>query len=213
MTVSDLTGLLANLTTPMAYLSALTGVLLLFGRDWRILLPIVLVQYGAVAVVLTESLSLPLAFSKLVVGVFVVLILYVTVRQLFAGGWMVAGETAESWLSWPMRLGVTVVLVIGCWWFAGQAAGEQSLGYLFAGHGLVGLGVWGFVTTVRPLHIGLGVLMILSGVELLILAGGESAIAAGFLAGAHLVTAVVVSYLAQTKPSESQKNVLSGENA
>jgi hypothetical protein len=80
------------------------------------------------------------------------------------------------------------------WLLAQQTA--VSNGTSFATYTLLFLGSWGFLSTKEPLYIGLGLLMLLSGIELIYLQTA-SLITIGFLAAAHLITVIVVTYLAQ----------------
>lgn len=184
---------LASFNPVAAYGIALTAILLLFLRDWRGILPTLLIQYAAVGLLLTESLTLYLAFSKVMVGLFVTLMLYVTARQLYAGGWS-GPRDASPLLTVPFRLVLTIILVVVAWLLAQQSA-ENSM-VSFAMYTLFFLGGWGFISTREPLYIGLGLLMILSGVEL-VYRQEASPISIAFLAAAHLITVIVVAYLAQ----------------
>lgn len=181
-----------------AYITALTAVLLIFGRDWRVILPVLLAQYTAVALLLSESLTLYLAFSKIIVGLFITLMLYVTVRQLFDGGWSSARDASVTrpLISERLRLAVAVIAVIVIWILTQQLF-DSGLA-MFVAYTLIVLGVFAFATTTEPLYLGLGLLMVLSGIELFYL-GRTSLLAMGFLAAAHLITVIVVAYLAQTQ--------------
>ncbi len=193
MTESISLAWLASFNPAAAYGIALTAILLLFLRDWRGILPTLLIQYAAVGLLLTESLTLYLAFSKVMVGLFVTLMLYVTARQLYAGGWSGPSD-APPLLTVPFRLVLTIILVVVAWLLAQQAAEGSTV--TFAMLTLFFLGSWGFISTREPLYIGLGLLMILSAVELLY-RQEASPISIAFLAAAHLITVIVVAYLAQ----------------
>lgn len=165
-----------------AYAVLFMGLAVAVARDWRLVLPALLGLYGFVFAWQAGVVPLPLAFTTLLVGLFVTLIFYVTLRQ---GG--MRGSTAVSrWIA----LGVAVLVALASWGMSGSLEQMMMLG-------LLGLGCVRFFTTTSPAHVGLGVLMLLLGMGLLALDVFSPVWAWGAFGVGHLATAVVVAYLSQ----------------
>ena len=183
---------LPTLETPAAYVVLLTAALLLMVRDWRILLGALLVQYGAVAVLWGGQTSYTQGFAALIVGLFIGLMLYVTIRQTQAGQWPQA-DTPPSSQGWLLIWASQVVLawLLATW----LALSAEALPVTLAFIALALFGGWRFFTAAHPLLLGLGGLMLTTAAGLF-WADGTAATPLLLLTITQLIITLTVSYLA-----------------
>ena len=203
---------------PAAYLVMVTAALILIVRDWRWSLLFLTVQYLVVGFLFADVLLPHLAFMKVLVGMFVCLILYITARQVNWGRLpedVTADETVqlqkERYVRFgslvlptdtPFRVFLASIICLAVW-----AMAQRSL-YLLpvvpehfqvAVFALVGLGLVTLSLTDEPLMAGLGLLTFLTGFELFYSALEQSVAMLGLLGAVNLAVALAIAYLAQAR--------------
>jgi uncharacterized membrane protein len=203
---------------PAAYLVMVTAALLLILRDWRWSLLSLAVQYLISGLLFADVLLPHLAFMKVLVGVFICLILYITARQVDWGELPedVTGEEAVQMrkerfvrlgtlilpTDTPFRVFLALIVCLAMWVMAQQTG---SLLPTLPGHlhlailALVGLGLATFSLTSEPLTAGVGLLTFLTGAELFYSALDQSVAMLAVLGAANLVIALVIAYLTQAR--------------
>ena len=168
-----------------------TAVGLALSREWRLLLLLLTGQYALLGLVYTSFLPLHLAYINFVVGLFVGLILLVTVWQWPASARIIEGTTSGR------QVGIAVLLTavggIIAWWLDGNF----WLPWLTMS--FLALGLLRFLTTTAPLLLGLSILLLLSSFQLFYLAWNQSLLMIGFFALVHLLTALATAYLMQAR--------------
>lgn len=203
---------------PAAYLVMITAALLLILRDWRWSLLFLAIQYLIVGLLFVDVLMPHLAFMKVLVGLFICLILYITARQVNWGKLpedVTAEEAVQMRRERFLRLGTLVlptdtpfrvfVALIGCLAVWAMAQGTGHLLPVVPGHfhlailALVGLGLVILSLTSEPLMAGLGLLTFLTGAELFYSALDQSVAMLGLLGVANLTVALVIAYLTQAR--------------
>ncbi len=205
---------------PAAYIVLITATVILIVRDWRWSILALLIQYLIVGLLFADVISPNLAFMKVVVGVFVCLILYITARQVkwgripedvteeevvlledkrlaSLGPFMLSTDT-------PFRVFLALLVGIAIW------ALVQRLGFqlpvapthisltVFA---MSGMGLITLSLTSEPLKAGMGLLTFLTGFELFYSAVESSIALVAVWAVADLVVALVIAYLIQARHS------------
>lgn len=197
----------------------ITGAILTLTVDWRMSFAALAVQYALVAVLLTQTVDVPVAAVKGLAGVLVVMILTLTGQQVdFARVARARREVRsaatritdlrdrfaqlrriELQTNFPFRV-VAVLLAAA---IVGYLVVEQGvafpgvpIGLTFAGGLLVALGLLSLGLTEEPMNAGMGLLMALSGFELIYLSLERSVAVVALLAGLHFGLAIAASYLA-----------------
>lgn len=203
---------------PAAYLVMLTAGLLLILRDWRWSLLFLAIQYLIVGLLFVDVLMPHLAFIKVLVGLFICLILYITARQVNWGKLPedVTGEEAiqirrERFVrlgtlvlptDTPVRVFLALIVGLAVWAMA-QGTGHLLPGvpghFHLAVLALVGLGLVMLSLTSEPLMAGLGLLTFMTGAELFYSALDQSVAMLGLLGVANLTVALVIAYLTQAR--------------
>ncbi|MGH2538309.1 MAG: hypothetical protein ACRDHL_13010 [Candidatus Promineifilaceae bacterium] len=215
----DIIGFLQPLNgTPGAYLLLLSAAALLIARDWRASLMALTLEYLLAGPLFGAVLEPRLALSKLLVGLFVCLILYITARQVHWGRLPedVSADEAVQWrqerllrlgpallaTGGPFRVFLTLALILVVWALSNrpelQLPGVPDHFQL----AILGLGSLGLVTlslTSEPLRAGMGLLTFLLAFELLYAALEPSVALMAFLALGNLAVALVVAYLTQSR--------------
>lgn len=189
-----------------AYLVLAAAVLIVVIRDWRVGLLGLLGHYCVAWLLFVEVLDARLAIIKLLTGLFVCLILYVTGRQLADMGMMGrrGGVVSLPLLTnvW-MRVGGALLVGLVVWSASQQSSWQlpgMTAGYVaLAVYGLVGMGLLQMALTAEPLFAGMGLLMMMTGFELFYHGLEQSVLLLAVLAGGNLLLAVMVAYLAQVK--------------
>lgn len=177
-----------------------TAVGLTLARDWRVLLLLLGGEYALLAVSYTTFLPLHLAYVKFVVGLFVVLILLVTMWQI--QGRAPASQTSAR-LSSAFQLGLLMLItaltgVVA--WLVGrgeEASFTLAFGLRWLTYSLLGLGLLRFLTSNTAVRLGIGLLLLLSGIELFYLSWNPSWLMLGFFALATLGSTLAIAYLIQ----------------
>lgn len=204
-----------------AYLALLGAVVVMLAWDWRLKLLALAGQYMVGGFLYLDLLEPRLVNVKVLTGLFVSLILYITARQVSWGRLpedVLPDEAADLGqakqvqagpfglpMTFLIRLFLTAVLLLAVW-LAATRPGLQLPGLsaamphlTLAVYGLVGLGLLSLLLTTEPLSAGMGVLLFLAGVELFFSTREQSATLLLLLAGVNLLTAVAIAYLTQVR--------------
>lgn len=217
--LSDLFGFLAGVPAVAGLI--LMGLTIFLTSDWRLALTALLVQYILVGLALTRTIQTEVAIVKILAGVLVVFILYLTGRRIqetseppqaerevprFLGlplGWM-AGP-----LGLPLRLLTSLLVALALiQLFNDPRLSPSTLAVLFGAGGqgispdiafvacwLGGMGMVGLLLSGDPLRVAPAVFTILAGFDL-VYAGLEPSLAiAGFFGALILLAALAFSYL------------------
>jgi uncharacterized membrane protein len=204
--------------SPAAYLVMLTAALLLILRDWRWSMFFLAIQYLIAGFLFADVLLPHLAFMKVLVGMFICLILYITARQVAWGELPedVTGEEAvqlrkERFVrlgtlvlptDTPFRVFLALIICLAMW---AMAQHTGSLLPAMPGHlhlavlALVGLGLVTFSLTSEPLTAGFGLLTFLTGAELFYSALDQSTAMLAVVGVANLAVALAIAYLTQAR--------------
>lgn len=195
----------------------LTSVIIFLTSDWRLSLTGLLVQYVLVGIALTRFIQIEVAVVKILVGVLVVPILYLSARQIqevkdtqeakesgtrFLGlqvGWG-AGP-----LGLPLRLLALLLVALAVLRFFDEyrmllpvLPGENSMipaDVAFVTFWLGGIGLIGLVLSGKPLRVAPAIFTILAAFDL-VYAGLEPGLAVvGLLGALTLLSALAFSYL------------------
>ncbi len=193
---------------PAAYIVLLTGLVIAVFWDWRLSLLALMVQYVVTTLLFVDVLEPRLAIVKLFVGLFICLILYFAARQASASQSLEpetiaetdekAGRPQRTTLAFRTFLALAVALTaLALSGRAGYRLPAVPTHVNLAIYGLVGMGLLLLALTTRPLTAGMGLLMIMTGFELFYNTLEQSTTTLILLAGANLILALTVSYLAQ----------------
>lgn len=205
---------------PAAYLIMFTAALILIVRDWRWSLLFLILQYLLVGFLFADVLLPHLAFMKVLVGMFVCLILYITARQVNWGRLpedvtpdeavqlrkerFVRLGTLVLPTDTPFRVFLALMVCLAVWAMAHRtdyllpAVPEYFHIAVFA---LVGLGLVTLSLTGEPLMAGLGMLTFLTGIELFYSALEQSVAMLGLLGAVNIAIVLVIAYLTQARHS------------
>ena len=201
----------------------LTAAIIFVVRDWRLSLFALAVQYLVIGLLFAELLLPHMAFMKVIVGLFITLMLYITARQVNWGNLPedVSPEEAVQLnkdrlirlgpymlpTDTPFRLilAVTIgLLVVGISQrpLLQLPVVSDDLNTVIIG--LTAYGLVGMSLTTEPFKAGLGLLMFMTGFELFYSALEQSAAMLVMLATANLVLALAISYLVQARHAYGQ---------
>ena len=184
-------------------LFTVTTILLLIGREWRLLLGALAIQYVGVFFMVAAYWPISMAVIKVVVG-------WMTAVAL---GISQAGSTSslEQETSLPtgriFRLLAASLIFLVVFslsspvlsWFPGIQSPEVVGSLMLVGMGLLQLGM-----TVKPYRVILGLLTVLAGFEILYAAVEASVLVAGLLAVINLGLALMGAYLISVEQREDQ---------
>lgn len=203
---------------PAAYLVMLTAALILIVRDWRLSVLFLTLQYLIVGFLFADVLLPHLAFMKVLVGLFVCLIFYITARQVNWGRLpedvtpdeaiqlrkerFVRFGTLVLPTDTPFRVFLALMLCLVVW------ASSHRSDYLLpavpehfqiAVLALTSLGLVSLCLSSEPLMAGLGLLTFLTGFELFYSALEQSVAMLGLLGVVNLTVTLVIAYLTQAR--------------
>jgi len=209
---------MAALLTPFTTLALvallLAGSLLVILTDWRTGIVALLVEYAAMALLMTQLVIGEVALVKLISGLLVAAILSVTGWQLNFGRPSTPGVAAwqmrlETPTALPFRLMAVIMVVVSALYLAGQpnlvlpgldsGSAANSASYLLMALGLLNLGL-----TEEPMRAGFGLLTFLLGFETFYAAVEPSLAVVAMMAGVELSIALAVSYLAALQRGPDQ---------
>lgn len=210
-------GLLGNLAflqgTPAVLLAVLTAALLLFLRDWRWSLAVLVVQYIAAALLFAWILEPNMAGVKLIAGLFTCLILYFTGRQVDWGDFLDDSIETVSGSGRPVSIGpitlpADMLLRPALALFMGAVAllflprpeGANLPGAVaVGGYALVAIGLIIVGVHLRPYKAGMGLLTFLTGFDLLFSALAFSNTLVVFFTAVQLATVLAATFLTQRR--------------
>jgi hypothetical protein len=203
---------------PAAYFVLLTASMILIFRDWRWSLFALLVQYLVVGLLYADVMPAHMAFTRVLVGAFVCLILYITARQVNWGRIPedVAEEEEEQLTGTrlllfgiyslttdiPFRIFLALLVALSIWAVAHRI--ELQLPALpthinLAVISLVGMGIVTTALTSEPMKSGIGILTFLIGFELFYGTVEQSAVMLALSSIAMLIVSVAIAYLIQAR--------------
>ena len=207
---------------PAVLILWLTATIIALFWDWRLALFALMVQYLVAGLLFVDLLDPRLAIIKVLVGMFVCLILYLTARQVNYGH-VPADLMAESimqmgpekrrvqvgpWLAsrdFIVRTIVTAVALVFILIFNRATAFSlpgipDELPYINeAVFVLMGMGVLGIVISQNPLPAGMALFTFLTGFELYYAALEQSIAMLVALAALNFALALAISYLSQAR--------------
>jgi fumarate reductase subunit D len=192
--------------------------MILIFRDWRWSLIALLVQYLVVGLLYADVMPAHMAFTRILVGAFVCLILYITARQVNWGRIPedVAEEEEEQLTGTrlllfgiyslttdiPFRIFLALLVALSIWAVAHRI--ELQLPALpthinLAVISLVGMGIVTTALTSEPMKSGIGILTFLIGFELFYGTVEQSAVMLALSSIAMLIVSVAIAYLIQAR--------------
>ncbi len=203
---------------PTAYLLIVTAFVILVVADLRWSLFALLAQYLLVGLLLVDVLLPHLALLKVLGGVFVCLILYVTARQVnwgklpndvtleeeselvSSGQLRMTGYSLK--LDFPFRFMLGILVIVAVWFLVENLRLRLPIVPDYFNLAIFGLTALGLVTlsiTSEPIKAGMGLFTFLTGFELIFGAIEQSGTVIVLFAAAILVLSLAISYLAQTR--------------
>jgi hypothetical protein len=186
----------------------LAALTLFLTSDWRLSITALLVEYIALGLVLTRFVPVEIALAKILTGVFVVFMLYLTARRVQETRGPLESESQEvrvlglqlGWgagpLGLPLRLLAALLAALGLVRLFGDYHFTLvPLDIAFVASWLGSMGLLGLVLGGDLLRAALALLTILIGFDL-VYAGLEPNLAiAGMFAAFTLLAALALSYL------------------
>jgi hypothetical protein len=206
---------------PAAFTVIITAMVILIVWDWRLTLLALMLQYLIIGFLFVDLLDPRLVNMRVLVGLFVCLMLYMTARQVNWGRLPVdvaeeelrhlnrerrlrAGPYLQS-TSLPFRFFLTLMMLLVV--FTLTQRSEFQLPAIPAGmdhihlavYSLVGMGLLGMGLTSEPLNAGVAMLTFFNGFELFYSALEQSVAILVALAAVQLMVTLVISYLTQAR--------------
>ena len=204
---------LANLLDALSFLGKepaaigvlATSLLLIVGRDWRWSLLILSVQYVLAGWLLTGVLEPQVAVLKILVGVMICLVLYLTARQV---QWNSSSSDREQ-RSNPrarlvssgliFRLLVSLVAAVAIYQLYRRGINlpllEMPSHIVLATISLAAMGLLALGLTEEPLRAGIGLLTVITGFELFYHSLEQGLTVIAFLVGIDFLIGIVTAYL------------------
>ena len=205
--LADILAFLAG--TPAVVGPVVAALIIYLTSSWRLSLIALLVQYVFVGLTLTQTIRPEVAFVKILVGILVVLILYLTARQIQEGTH--PGEVEESgfrvlgldvgWMSGPLGLplrilSVFLVILALVRLFDSYQLTLVPVEVALAASWLGALGLLGLVLGGKPLRVAASFLTILAGFDWVYSTMEQSMAIVGFFSAFTLLASLAFSYLA-----------------
>ncbi len=201
------------------------AALLVMLVNWRLLIVVQGAEYILIGLMLTRLVPLELAAVKALVGVMICPVLYITARRVHWGQRQLedeegAGEIKPRRLGWLISPGLPVRTIVAVLALALSISlaqrsplpitNDQTLSRdLTVGtFSVILLGLLNAALAENPLKVGLGLLSILAGFELLYTAIEPTLTIVGFLGLTNLILALAIAYLTTasvTRNSEEPK--------
>ncbi len=187
----------------------ITGGVLTLIRDWRVSTGALALQYLAVGFVLSQLIRPEIAFAKVLVGLFVSLMLYLSARQ---SGWRrqpgglraLFGQRSVAGEAFPPGRAFRLMALL----LAAVAAISMSQTYplsnlpaaaSMAVYWLVMIGLLILILSENPLKAGQGLLTALTGFELFFATIESSLLMTGLLGIVNLLLAMTTGYLSTVR--------------
>jgi hypothetical protein len=195
--------------TPALIGPILTALIIFLTSDWRVALMALVVQSTLVGLSLTRVIQPEVAVVKILVGILVALILYLSARRIQEMTWARSEEGASSrfpslrtgWLGGslglPLRLlSVLLVALALIRLFQDYQLTIVPFDVALVACWMAGMGLIGLVLSADPMRMALAFLTILTAFDLVYAALEPSLAIVGFLGAFTLSAAVAFSYLA-----------------
>ena len=205
---------------PAAYVVFITASLILIIRDWRWSLLALLIQYLVVGLLFVDVMAPHLAFMKVIIGIFICLILFITARQVNWGRLPEDVTTEEAVLlqeerllrfgpymlptDTPFRIFLALAVGLSVWAMTQKAAFHLPVlpdHINLAVFALVGMGLVTLSLTSEPLKTGMGLLTFVAGFELFYSSVEHSLGGMVIFAVISLVIVLAIAYLTQARHS------------
>jgi hypothetical protein len=207
---------------PAVFIVLVTATLIALFWDWRLALLALMVQYLVAGLLFTDLLDPRLSIIKILVGMFVCLILYMTARQINYGrvvddfaaedvGFLGLGSKQYAIGRWRISRDFalrTIMTVLALLLIAGitqlstirlPGVPDEMPHINTAILILIGLGLVGLAASRHPLPAGMGLFTFLTGFELYYAALDQSIAMLVALAALNFAVALAVAYLAQAR--------------
>ncbi len=176
-------------------LVSLTGILILIGKDWRLCILALAVQYVGVFILVNASWPVELAVAKMVAGWMSGAILGIAMASTSAA-WRNPNQSMHFGPVFRVLAAIIVTLTISSLvihtdsWLSMIKSPIRWGSFL-----LIGLGILQLSLSSHPLRVVIGLMSALSGFEVLYAAIESSTLVTGLLAGVNLGLALVGAYL------------------
>jgi hypothetical protein len=205
-----LTDILAFLAgTPAVVVPVVAALIIFLTSNWRLSLIALLVQYAFVGLALTQTIRPEVAFVKILVGILVVLILYLTARQIQEAkppggveesGFRVLGLHV-GWMSGPLGLplrilSVFLVILALVRLFESYQLTLVPVEVALVASWLGAMGLLGLVLGGSPLRVAASFLTILTAFDWVYSSLEQSTAIVGFFGAFTLLASLAFSYLA-----------------
>lgn len=208
--------------SPAVLIVLVTATLIALFWDWRLALLALIVQYLAAGLLFTDLLDPRLSIIKILVGMFVCLILYMTARQINygrtpygftteemarlemtskrypIGRWTISRDFALRIIATVLAL-LLIVSITRLSTFHLPGVPDELPHINTAILILMGLGLVGLAASRDPLPAGMGLFTFLTGFELYYAALDQSIAMLVALAALNLAVALAIAYLAQAR--------------
>ena len=204
--LDDLLGFMAG--TPALVGPILTALVIYLTANWRLSLASLLVQYVLVGLALTRFVRSEVAFVKILAGILVVVILYLTARRFEDSrqgeepSEAVLGPQGRNlgWLGGPLglplrSLSIFFLVLALLRLFPGYSIELVSEEVALVVCWLAGMGLLGLILSDSPLRVAAATFTILTGFDLVYSSLEPSLGVAGFLGAFNLMAALAFSYL------------------
>ncbi len=206
-----MTDLLISLALPALVGLFITAAALTLMTQWRLRFAILGVQYVLAAVLISQAVIWQVAAVKAIVGLLVVVILGLTGQGVVTGRRAArqAAETSnrprglevlrrlEFQTNLPFRVVAVLLGSVATWYLvaeSGYALATLPLSLNLAGFLLIVLGLLGLGLSEEAMNVGIGLLMVLNGFELLYAPVEPSLTVVALLAAVNFGVALAVSY-------------------
>lgn len=164
-------------------------------NDWRIILALLLLQYGGVMVLIAESWPVTIAAVKFLAGLLAAGILALTLGSIqksvsFSANLVLPERVFRALVALLVGISIISYSEVAGEWFLGASPSQINGGLFLLGLGLIQVGL-----SERPLRVIIGLLTVISGFEILYATVEGSILMTAFLGGVTLGFAVVGAYL------------------
>jgi hypothetical protein len=185
----------------------LTAAIIFVSADWRVALSALLVQYILVGLALVDTVRLEFVLVRILTGLLVTAILYLSARYIPIGTHEKEDEVGPhifglhvGWLAgplgFPLRLMASllvVLLVVRV--FQSYTLAAVPMGLALIAFWMAGMGMLGLVLSGHPLRAAVAVMTFLAGFDLVFAALEPSLALVGFLSTFYLLGALGFAYL------------------
>lgn len=177
---------------------------LLWVERTRFVLPLWIALNTLLSIFASQLLPPYIALAILVTAVFSTTMVYLTARSR-------AQTVTNSTINWPIflfqfLLAIFFLLMVwGAVYQAGFTIIADNADTTFIVFSLGLMGIYRFVTTTRPLPLGMGILLIVTAVGVWQISTLQRPLAVGVWAALVMMTTLVISYLMQTEQGDSSE--------